>query len=313
MVVVMKLLKAKRKYSILIIPQNNKSVKSIDIKIPNNKILIALGLLVVLILSTALFSITQFISNKNNEYLSLVNDLEVMTKTIEQQSKLLQDSQQAIEAAKDSEHQTRQNFSNFVKSYSQITDKYASNISRGSSSNIQTTAASDIMKLNTLIEEINNSYTLDEEVAAKLDKSNTALEQYVDSLPTLLPTRGEISSNYGMRVHPTTKKYTKHYGVDIAADTGDPILAAASGIVTFSGSMSGYGYAIIIDHQNGFKTLYGHASKLLAEKGEKVKKGQVIAKVGSTGRSTGPHLHFELKVNNTAVDPTEYMDFSSLK
>ena len=116
-----------------------------------------------------------------------------------------------------------------------------------------------------------------------------------------------------MRIHPTTKKNAQHIGIDIAADTGDPILAAASGIVTSSGYMSGYGYAVVIDHQNGFKTLYGHASKLLVEKGEKVKKGQVIAKVGSTGRSTGPHLHFELQVNNKAVDPTKYMDFSSLK
>ena len=313
MVVTMKLLKAKQKYSIVIIPQNNKSVKSIDIKIPNRRMLVATCVLFVLILATAVFSITQFITNKNNEQLSLKNDLEVMAKTIEQQNKLLQDSHEAVKLAKDSEQQTRQNFSDFVKSYSQITDKYASSISRGNSSSNQTTAASDLMQLNRLIEEMSSSYDSDKEVAAKLEKSNTALENYVDSLPTLLPARGVISSNFGMRIHPTTKKNTQHNGIDIAADTGDPILAAASGIVTSSGYMSGYGYAVIIDHQNGFKTLYGHASKLLVDKGEKVKKGQVIAKVGSTGRSTGPHLHFELQVNNKAVDPTKYMDFSSLK
>lgn len=309
----MKLLKAKKKYSIVIIPQNNKSVKSIDIKLPNSRILIATCVLFALILATAVISITQFITNKNNEHLSLKNDLEVMAKTIEQQNKLLQDSHEAVKLAKDSEQQTRQNFSDFVKSYSQITDKYASSISRGNSSSNQTTAASDLMKLNRLIEEMSSSYDFDKEVAAKLEKSNTALENYVDSLPTLLPARGIISSNYGMRIHPTTKKNAQHNGIDIAADSGDPILAAASGIVTSSGYMSGYGYAVIIDHQNGFKTLYGHASKLLVDKGEKVKKGQVIAKVGSTGRSTGPHLHFELQVNNKAVDPTKYMDFSSLK
>lgn len=312
MVVTMKLLKPKQKYSIVIIPQNNKSVKSIDIKIPNSRILVATCVLFALILAIAVLSITQFITNKNNEQLSLKNDLEVMAKTIEQQNKLLQDSHEAVKLAKDSEQQTRQNFSDFVRSYSQISDKYASSISRGNSSSNQT-AASDLMKLNRLIEEMSSSYDFDKEVAAKLEKSNTALENYVDSLPTLLPARGIISSNYGMRIHPTTKKNAQHNGIDIAADTGDPILAAASGIVTSSGYMSGYGYAVIIDHQNGFKTLYGHASKLLVEKGEKVKKGQVIAKVGSTGRSTGPHLHFELQVNNKAVDPTKYMDFSSLK
>lgn len=98
-----------------------------------------------------------------------------------------------------------------------------------------------------------------------------------------------------------------HKGVDLAANKGTSIFAVASGIVTFSGSYSGYGYCVIIDHGNGLKTLYGHASKLLVSKGDKVSQGDLIALVGRTGNSTGNHLHFEVKVNEKNVDPAPFI------
>ena len=94
-----------------------------------------------------------------------------------------------------------------------------------------------------------------------------------------------------------------HTGVDFAAPSGTPIKAAKSGYVTFSGSKGGYGNAVLINHNDDYSTLYGHASRLLVKEGQYVKQGDVIALVGSTGRSTGPHLHFEIFRNGNRINP----------
>ncbi len=98
-----------------------------------------------------------------------------------------------------------------------------------------------------------------------------------------------------------------HYGIDMAAPTGTPIYASKAGTVSFSGSASGYGLLVKLNHGGGVETRYGHCSKLLVKKGQQVKKGQIIALVGSTGRSTGPHLHFEIRINGKAVNPENYV------
>ena len=117
-----------------------------------------------------------------------------------------------------------------------------------------------------------------------------------------LPTRGFISSRYGMR------NGRMHKGVDLAAKTGTSIVAADGGKVTFSGYSGDYGNLIIINHGNGYITKYGHCSKLLVKKGDKVYKGQKIAQVGSTGRTTGPHLHFEVLKNGVNKNPLNYLN-----
>jgi len=118
------------------------------------------------------------------------------------------------------------------------------------------------------------------------------------------PVQGRISSRYGARE--AVRNHT-HQGLDIAATTGTPIKAVADGTVSYSGIMGGYGYLIIIDHGNGIKTYYGHCSKLYVKVGKKVKAGDVIAAVGSTGNSTGPHLHFEIRQNGKYVNPQKYL------
>ncbi len=115
------------------------------------------------------------------------------------------------------------------------------------------------------------------------------------------PTVGVISSHFGVR------DGRMHTGLDVAGDMGTDIVAADAGVIEFSGEMNGYGNYIIIDHENGYKTAYAHCDELLAVEGVRVKQGDVIAKMGSTGRSTGPHLHFEIKVNDEFCDPLEYV------
>ncbi|MBE7035722.1 MAG: hypothetical protein E7403_00315 [Ruminococcaceae bacterium] len=121
------------------------------------------------------------------------------------------------------------------------------------------------------------------------------------------PSYTYISSPFGYRIHPVygTRKY--HSGLDLAAPGGSPILAAANGTVKFAGWNGGYGYCIIIDHGGGIQTLYGHSSKLLVSAGQSVTRGQKIALVGTTGTSTGNHLHFEVLNNGSPTNPMPYL------
>lgn len=118
------------------------------------------------------------------------------------------------------------------------------------------------------------------------------------------PVSGTITSRYG--ANESIRDHT-HKGIDIAAPYGTTIVAAADGKVTYSGTMGGYGNLIIITHENGIQTYYGHCSKLIAKVGEEVKAGEEIAKVGSTGFSTGNHLHFEIRKNGSQINPQKYL------
>jgi murein DD-endopeptidase MepM/ murein hydrolase activator NlpD len=117
------------------------------------------------------------------------------------------------------------------------------------------------------------------------------------------PVHGPITSPFGMRVDPITGRYALHSGIDIAADYGTPIQAAADGIVIFASWYGGYGNAIIIDHGSGLSTLYAHCSAMYVQLNQPVQRGQVIGAVGATGYATGPHLHFEIRVNGVPVNP----------
>ncbi len=118
------------------------------------------------------------------------------------------------------------------------------------------------------------------------------------------PVSGIISSRFGAR---SSIRSSAHTGLDIATSTGTPILAAASGTVTFSGRKGSYGNLLVITHSNGVQTYYGHCSKLYVSAGTTVTQGQTVAAVGSTGNSTGPHLHFEIRVNGVAYNPQNYL------
>ncbi|WP_240783637.1 M23 family metallopeptidase [Stenotrophobium rhamnosiphilum] len=121
---------------------------------------------------------------------------------------------------------------------------------------------------------------------------------------------GWISSTFGTRTDPFTGRYANHYGIDFAARNGSDVLSVATGIVTDAGERSGYGILVEINHGNGYVTRYGHNQKALVRVGDKVNKGQRIALMGSTGRSTGPHVHFEVLFNGALVNPEQYIQAS---
>ena len=137
----------------------------------------------------------------------------------------------------------------------------------------------------------------------KLDQFLLDKESFLRSTPTLLPTKGWVTSYYGPRISPISNRLKMHEGIDIGAESGTPIIAPADGVVAYSGRRLGFGNFVQLDHGYGVETIYAHAKNLSVNKGDIVTRGDVLADIGSTGYSTGPHVHYEVRVNGTPVDP----------
>jgi murein DD-endopeptidase MepM/ murein hydrolase activator NlpD len=133
------------------------------------------------------------------------------------------------------------------------------------------------------------------------------------SIPVRRPIagEGEIMSGFGVRIDPFLSRPAMHTGLDFRANVGDPILVTANGTVTTAGWTGGYGKMVEVDHGNGFSTRYGHMSEIDVKVGQQVKLGQSLGKVGTTGRSTGPHLHYETRIDGEAVDPQRFLGAGS--
>jgi murein DD-endopeptidase MepM/ murein hydrolase activator NlpD len=140
---------------------------------------------------------------------------------------------------------------------------------------------------------------------AQIDKYNRTLL----AVPVRKPIVGEVdmSSPFGMRMDPFVRGPAIHTGIDLHGDTGDPVRATANGRVTIASWQGGYGKMVEIDHGNGLSTRYGHMSVIDVKVGDQVRIGQTIGKIGSTGRSTGLHLHYETRINDEAVDPQRFL------
>ena len=125
--------------------------------------------------------------------------------------------------------------------------------------------------------------------------------------PSIWPAHGWLSSTVGARQDPITGESDYHEGLDISADRGTPVYATADGVVRTAGREGGYGNLVILDHEYGLETRYGHLSRLHVREGTSVKRGDIIGLVGSTGRSTGSHLHYEVRVNGRLLNPLQLL------
>ncbi|HET8773520.1 MAG TPA: peptidoglycan DD-metalloendopeptidase family protein [Thermoanaerobaculia bacterium] len=140
-----------------------------------------------------------------------------------------------------------------------------------------------------------------------LEQKFTAQSHLLSSTPSIAPVRGILTDGFGGRSDPFTGERGQHGAVDISSAVGQPIRSPADGIVVKAEWANGYGNVIFISHGYGYSTRYGHLSSFATRPGQRVKRGDVIGYVGSTGRSTGPHLHYEVRVNNNPVNPLEYI------
>jgi len=150
--------------------------------------------------------------------------------------------------------------------------------------------------------------------AARQERSLRDLQEYFDdqrsllaSTPSIWPARGWVTSDFGTRIDPYTAERRMHEGIDIATPIGQPIYAPSDGTVVFAGAEGGYGKVLVIDHGYGVKTRYGHLSEILVHLGARVGRGDKVALVGNTGRSTGPHLHYEVRVNGIPENPRKFI------
>ncbi|HET6436752.1 MAG TPA: M23 family metallopeptidase [Anaeromyxobacter sp.] len=150
--------------------------------------------------------------------------------------------------------------------------------------------------------------------AAWQERSLRDLQEYFDdqrsllaSTPSIWPARGWVTSDFGTRLDPYTAERKMHEGLDIATSVGQPVYAPSDGTVVFAGVEGGYGKILVIDHGYGVKTRYGHLSEILVHLGDRIHRGDKVALVGNTGRSTGPHLHYEVRVNGVPENPRKFI------
>ncbi len=165
------------------------------------------------------------------------------------------------------------------------------------------------------LKEMHQELTQLKGAASKQETSLQMLIEYFEdkrslyaSTPSVWPVRGWVTSPFGNRTSPFTGIPTFHEGMDIAAQTGTPVVAPADGVVVRAGFGTGYGNMVEISHGYGVKTIYGHNSRLNVKPGQRVKRGDVISYVGDSGSSTGPHLHYEVRVNGLPVNPVRYLN-----
>jgi len=171
---------------------------------------------------------------------------------------------------------------------------------------VEDEATESIVPVADRIDQLQGSSEAAERLLARLQSFLVAQSAIIAATPSLLPAAGFLSSNFGYRRNPYNGTFRLHAGIDIAAETGTPVRAPAQGTVVYSSYREGYGKCVVINHGYGISTLFGHNSKLYATVGAKVRRGETIAEVGSTGHSTGPHLHFEIRKNGVPVNPVTF-------
>ncbi|WP_053955335.1 murein hydrolase activator EnvC family protein [Inediibacterium massiliense] len=177
-------------------------------------------------------------------------------------------------------------------------------VSRGEAHRIRGQIQNDSKELEKQVDELND-YA--EKIVAEIRKKQSTGKYVGGKLAWPAPGYTRITSPYGYRIHPILKRKKMHTGIDIGIPAGKSVVAAGDGVVMSAGTLGAYGKAVTIDHGGGIVTLYAHNSSLLVSEGQKITRGQVIAKAGSTGRATGPHLHFEVRKNGKYTDPIPWV------
>ncbi len=286
----------------MIIPDSNQQIKSFKISIPLIKTvaIVAFSIIMAATASLVYFGKTTaylytVISEKDKKIEQLTSIKEEQNKKIATLDRNAQLVNERIKGLNELEEKVRR-----MVGLSTPTTSRGS-VSRGtrSDANISYDNETTAELISQIDQKTQNLQDLISKVAARLD--------YLNSIPSAYPVYGTTTSPFGMRKSPFGYGTEFHPGMDISVPTGTPVKAAGKGRVTYAGWLSGYGKVVIIDHGYGIQSVYGHNSEILVKVGQSVKRGDIIAKSGNTGRSTGPHVHFEVRVNGNPVDPMKYL------
>jgi len=168
-------------------------------------------------------------------------------------------------------------------------------------------AADELSGLQQHIDQIRRDIDLRRQSLEEIQSFFNDQSSLLAAKPTGWPTKGWVTSGFGRRLSPFTGRRKMHHGYDIAARTGTPVLATANGVVSKVASLPDYGKIVVLDHGYGYQTYYAHNSKVLVKVGQRIQRGEKIAAVGNTGRSTGSHLHYEVRLNGVPVNPKRYL------
>lgn len=253
------------------------------------KVMISSIILIAVVVLTAIFAVRQYTSERyTTVYGRQINDLKAQNRQLEKDEF---DSQTTAEEMKKS-------FNSIDSTLERINQKMKK---RG----LKTIKMENV---GGPIEEESDDYLI--ELSQFYKEQLIKLENRLEGMPLGTPHPGRITSPFGYRRNPFTNRGREmHSGVDLKGKTGDPVKSTAKGKVTFAGYQGNYGYVVMIKHSNGYETRYAHLVRTRVKKGEYVEAGEIVGLLGSTGRSTGPHLHYEVIVNNRKVNPAKYFNF----
>ena len=304
-----KSLRAKKYISFMIVPHN--SDKIIKWKIANfySKLFMLFAVFMIVILA-----FSGYLAATIRENQELKKAQEELYTFISEQKNIVEKNLSVISEAEDLDNITKEKMDEFALQVKYLTQNYIEkeiktlSVSRSSAlSNPAVSFVGKIAELKAILNFLEQADIKEDELFSELAEIREELTDYLNHLPTDWQTKGIIESSYENRLHPIYRRFMEHTGVDIGGKTGNPVYAAAAGTVIAAGKNGGYGYCVDIDHGNGLVTRYAHCSKIMVRKWQKVKAGEEIAKVGNTGVSTGPHLHFEIRLYDRPIDPTMFI------
>ena len=296
-----------RTYTLMLVPHQGEGVRSIKIPIKTIKVTAGVLCTALVIAAGATFHFGNTVRKAQNE-LSELNQLRVVNG---------QQKQQIASLAKETTS-LQQNMERLIKPETEVRRLLGSDENNGVSrsgvsrinpnKNGQGGASSlSINQVQSSVHILKSSMKQHEQGLSQLREELLARNERLAATPSIWPTDGDVTSRFGWRESPWGYSSDWHPGIDIANDEGTPVYAAATGVVVRSDWYGGYGKTVEIDHGYGIVTLYAHNSDLEVSVGQTVEKGQIISYMGNTGYSTGPHLHYEVRVNGNAVNPAKFL------
>ncbi len=309
--------------SLMYIPHRKGGIRTFRIQNYRTTLLCTLAILLMALLSLTGYTLALAKENKamaieHEEQINAIMEQKLQLESfLADQTNKFKENTELVTSAVNTKSITDDAIENYKSEYEKLVLSYADDsftaiktVSRGSGATKTATAFKEgVSDLKNLINVLQDAKIEEDQLDNLISSKETELTSYLASLPTFWPCDSTtVYSAFGMRLHPIKKVRLLHEGVDLGNTKNAPIYAAADGKVTLVGWNGGYGKCVIIDHGNGYKTIYGHLNGYKVKEGEWVKKGQTIALMGNTGLSTGTHLHFEVRVNDVPIQPLNFIE-----
>lgn len=300
----------KREYTLMVVPHHGQSVRSIRIPMIAVKYTLLLLCLFMVFVVGSFINYRYTVSTANEEKAELENFRQKsgnQVQEIEELAKKTTALQSDMERLNSLDAELRRIVNNEDPANTSRAGLVRPSVTY--TGQIEPSIQPDINNIKNVVSNLQTAISVREQSLVALKQELLTKQARLAATPSILPTNGNVTSRFGWRNSPIGRGNEYHPGIDFANNIGTPIVATADGQVVKSSDIGdGYGKMVQIDHGNGIVTIYGHNSQLLVQVGQIVKKGQRIAALGNTGYSTGPHCHYEIRINGTAVDPVNFFN-----